>query len=355
MGNHIQDILSHWYPNRDSFAWVLGTVISTEGSSYRKAGAMMMFNSRGEFFGLLSGGCLEKALFIDVKKVISLGQARVVEFDSTADTDVAWQLGLGCGGKVRILLQPVHRGNHYQSLDDVLSALNKRKTINYAVMLADSGATFSGRNFIETDKHRAQMQDESVNELLDSNSNSDLISNVDAGKLPAVLTVALRARRQLIIFGGGVDVLPMVPMAKALGWHLSIVDHRVGYAQAQHFAGADRIIREPADHADVQASLDYADAAFVMTHNIQLDALALSILLPSKVQYIGLLGPAHRKHRVLVKAGLKSDTRIHGPMGIDLGGELPESIALAALAQCHKILESEKILPARVEERELRA
>jgi len=340
MGNHIQDILEHWHPKRDLYTWVLGTVIDTEGSSYRKAGAMMMFNDRGEFFGLLSGGCLEKALFNDVKKVISFNQARVVEFDSTGDTDVAWQLGLGCGGKVRILLQPVLAANQYQHLCALFAALNGRQKVQYGVNLALPQTADLANNRVDIVAEASSLP--ALNRLI---INTDVGKGGKGGKggkaeNPPWLTISLTARRHLAIFGGGVDAVPLVHMAKNLGWQLTLIDHRVAYAQAQHFSGAERIIRQPAAHLDVIKTLSTVDAAFVMTHNVQLDADALSVLLPSQVQYIGLLGPVHRKNRVLIKAGLKPDSRIHGPMGLDLGGELPESIALAALAQCHQMLEA---------------
>ncbi|BFM12156.1 XdhC/CoxI family protein [Simiduia litorea] len=323
MGNHIQDILEYWHPQRDACRWVLGTVVQTEGSSYRKVGAMMMFNERGEFFGLLSGGCLEKALFNDVKKVISYNRCLEVEFDSTGDTDVAWQLGLGCGGKVRILLQPVLAENQYQQLDTLLAALRARQSVRYRVNLAAHCV-----NWLEPAPPSTDVPITRV-----------CADQADAPEGSTELILSLTARRHLVVFGAGVDAVPLVQMAKTLGWQLTLIDHRVAYAQPQHFNAADTIIRQPAGHAEVIKHLAAADAAFIMTHNVQLDAEALTVLLPTRVQYIGLLGPAHRKHRVLIKAGLKHDGRIHGPMGLDLGGELPESIALAALAQCHQVLE----------------
>ncbi len=314
MGNHIHDILEHWHPHRDHYSWVLGTVIDTEGSSYRKAGAMMMFNDRGEFFGLLSGGCLEKALFNDVKKVISLNQARVIEFDSTGDTDVAWQLGLGCGGKVRILLQPVLAANRYQHLCALFAALNARQTVQYCVNLAliEIAGVAINRVDIMTEAHSNPVSNTSITDAY--------VDREGKAERPQWLNISITARRHLAVFGAGVDAVPLVQIVKTLGWQLTLIDHHVAYAQPQHFNVADTIIRQPAGHAEVIKHLATVDAAFVMTHNVQLDAEALRVLLPTRVQYIGLLGPVHRKKRVLIKAGLKQDNRIHGPMGLDLGG-----------------------------------
>lgn len=349
MANHIQTILAGWYPRRDHLQWVLGTVVETQGSSYRKAGAMMMINELGQYYGLLSGGCLEKALLVDVKKVLAFDRAAVVDFDSTDNTDVAWQLGLGCGGRVRICLQPVHAGNDYQRLDRLLTLLSARQSgLGYRVVLPaaesfsqtaavpkkHSSKSLSAKDTLAT--HGAQIM--RSNDIVHV-SDTDPIPVREAQGIDQALVIPLCARRHIAVFGGGVDALPLTRLASNLGWRVTLVEHRVGYANAADFDSVDQILRHAPAHADVAAVVCVIDAAFVMTHNVTQDAEALKALKHSSARYIGLLGPAHRKGRVLLKAGLADDPRIHGPMGLDLGGELPESVALSAVAQCHQSLE----------------
>jgi xanthine dehydrogenase accessory factor len=132
-------------------------------------------------------------------------------------------------------------------------------------------------------------------------------------------------------------------MASVLGWQITLVDHRAGYAKSADFPAANTIIRESADAFSLQDVVRKIDAAIVMTHNIAMDALAISRLQNSTARYVGLLGPEHRKYKVLNHVGISHQVEIHGaihgPMGMAIGGDLPESIALATLAQCHQVLE----------------
>lgn len=302
MTNHPHSMLNAWYPKRDQQPWVLGSVTAVQGSSYRKPGAMMLFNGLGQMLGMLSGGCVEKSLFEQVKRVLVLGQPVSTRFDATARAQVAWQMGLGCGGVVDILLQPVHAGVGYQALDRLHAELQAGRAATYSINLAGERNAYgacSGAHW---------------------------------------LPVPVRPRTHLVILGAGLDALPLARLALAMDWQVSLVDHRPGFADPAGFAGVEHIVRERAAAPEVAALLAGADAAMIMTHNVSLDAEALSAACAARLHYIGLLGPAHRKQRVLDKAGLAADPRLHGPMGLALGGELPEAVALSALAQCHQVL-----------------
>lgn len=305
MNNHPHLMLSEWYPQRDQLAWVLGSVVATHGSSYRKAGAMMMFNELGGMCGLLSGGCVEKSLFRQVKQVLATNQPVATQFDASAEAQIAWQMGLGCGGVIDVQLQPVTVANQYQQLPHLLASLDQHRAVCYGISLRGQTNQYS--------PHRCA-------------TSADF------------LWTTITPRRHLVIFGGGVDAVPLVRLAFDLDWQVSVVEHRPGYAQDALFNSHGRCYRVQPDHPDVKNLLASADAAIVMSHNITVDADALRQIYPSAVRYIGLLGPEHRKQRVLQQAGLHADPRLYGPMGLALGGDLPEAIALSALAQCHQIL-----------------
>ena len=102
MRHHIYHILKAWYPQRDAGQWLLATIISTRGSAYRKAGAMMLFSDAGAQFGVVSGGCLESDLFHHARKCWMTNTSRTVTYDMQEEGDVAWQLGIGCGGEVTL-------------------------------------------------------------------------------------------------------------------------------------------------------------------------------------------------------------------------------------------------------------
>ncbi len=329
MANHLQGILAQWYTQRDLLRCVLGTVIQIEGSNYRKTGAMILVNELGKYFGLISGGCLEKSLLVDVKKVLTFNQPLRVFYDSSDHSDSPWAMALGCGGKVTILLQPIAAENHYHRLDQLYSALQNRTPIHYSISLNNSAAL----NWLITADDFAQHnlathQTHYFNDQFGNNW----------------LAIAVQPQTHLVIFGGGVDAIPLVQIASVLGWQITLIDNRAGYAKSVDFPAATTIIRDSADALSLANFLNTIDAAIVMTHNIEMDSLAIKALQNSTARYIGLLGPEHRKRKVMNRAGLYSSIEIHGPMGLPIGGDLPESIALATLAQCHQILESNNCL-----------
>ncbi len=315
MGNRLEQLLENWSGNKDNLQWVLATIIETKGSAYRKAGAMMLINSLGKCTGLLSGGCLESDLMRQAQKCWLTDENYEVCYDMRDDTDIAWQLGIGCGGMVKILLQPIHKKNAYLSLDNVLNALKQRKTIYYSQSLA----SYPDNKIIEQQKFL---------ELNRSLNKTNYYIN------------ELKPRPSIVIFGGGVDAIPLVNMASELGWHTSIIDSRVNYGRKSDFKKVNIIIKQ--DYDKLELNQENTDAIIIMHHNIKLDALALRVCNKHQVNFVGMLGPAHRTLKVYAKSGINEITQknhLVNPIGLDLGGDLPESIALSILSQIHATLE----------------
>jgi xanthine dehydrogenase accessory factor len=330
MSNQINHWLERWYPKRDELEWVLGTIVHTEGSSYRSEGAMMLINSLGQYDGMLSGGCLESDIMRRAKKVMAKNRADIVEYDMLNEDDIGWKLGLGCGGIVHILLQPLHAENNYQGLAGLYELLQNNQS---GIVLVDTEGQQNNQLF--TDMAGA-------NEYIQQHINSDLYLD-DTKAIQLVddhyLLMILRAAPHIAIFGGGVDARPLVKLASILGWHIDLIDHRTGYARPEYFPQADVIHKEPFQDLADKEFLAQIDAAIIMGHNVGFDASAIKLLQYSPVKYIGLLGPEHRKQEVLDEASLQQlRNPITGPIGLNIGGELPESIALSVLAEIHAYL-----------------
>ena len=323
MANRISQLLSHWSENRDKQLWVLATIIQTDGSSYRKAGAMMLINDMGQYFGLLSGGCLESDIMRQARRCWDNKHNRIIEYDMREEEDLAWQLGIGCGGMVRILLQPVHADNDYLKLDALNRFLEQRQKVEYHQQI-DEGLPLN-RVLPLVDKTQS---------IAVSTQTQGVVSTFVQQLSPAPL---------LAVFGAGVDAKPVVAIAAELGWQVLLVDPRVGYAKAEFFIKASQIIRQPFDELQSASWLSQIDVALVLTHNIKLDAAALKLVQSSSAKYVGLLGPTHRTDRVLDIAKLtRNDLTkpLANPVGLRLGGELPESIALSMLSEAHAVLEN---------------
>ena len=327
MANHFLPLLEHWYPRRDEHLWVLATVYKTLGPCYRKAGAMMLFNDLGQQFGLLSGGCLEADIQRQAARVMHSKQALTISYDGGDEDDIAFQLGIGCGGTVYIVLQPILAELNYLDLIEVYEHLSRGGKGLYSQHI--SAGTVAA-------KWQAQ---DSV--ALGSSSHGRCATLIEQDNQTWLVT-PLSSPPHLLLIGAGVDAQPLVAMAKTLGWTVTLWDSRPANGRREYFLSADHILREPLDQLMHNKLATDWDAAVVMSHNLQIDADAIKVLQHSPIQYLALLGPASRRQQVLALAQLDKrelSIPIAGPAGLNLGAELPEGIALSILAECHALLQ----------------
>lgn len=322
MSNRLSSILSHWVAGAETTEWVLATVYKTEGSAYRKAGAWGLFNGLGQRFGLLSGGCLEADIQQQARRVMQTGTARTICYDASDEDDLSFQLGVGCGGVVHILLQPIRSSDDLQ-LRAIQQSLAARQCGWFYQLIPDASGKVAARF-----EPVAALEKNARAGLRDIDGETWLVSPV-------------RPEPHLLVAGAGSDAQPLVSMAKLLGWRVTLVDPRPANARAEHFPDADVILREFGAPLVAYLRESVAEAAMLMTHSVALDAEALATLQSVELDYLALLGPPHRRKEVLDLAGLTDATLrtpVHGPAGLDIGADLPESIALAILAEAHACL-----------------
>ena len=153
----------------------------------------------------------------------------------------------------------------------------------------------------------------------------------------------------LLIVGGGADAQPVVELAALLGWEVSLADPRPANARRERFTSAGMILRELGGTLVDYMRDQRVDAAILMSHNVQLDAEALSCCQHVELSYVALLGPRHRYHQVVEQAGLSGRSlrrTVSAPAGLDIGGRLPESIALSMLTECHAVLHQAERMPS---------
>lgn len=327
--NHFVHLLSRWLPVKDQANWVLGAVVNTRGSVYRKTGALMLLSDAGHQLGLLSGGCIESDLLLQARKVIALGKSRRIIYDATDEDNIAWRLGIGCGGAAEILLHPCNAQNQFLDLPKVLHNLLQHKACELSLQLDNPIARFS-----------TCIRDFSLRQ----------VGTLNEGQgTPAQLTTLINPLPHLLILGNGVDMIPVCQLALTLGWRVSLADARLSPQKRANFPVEISAFTQTVDALSDELLMQ-VDAVVVAHHNLALDAAALAQLQVRQLlnPYIGLLGPAKRKADVLALAGL-SEAQLRypvaGPMGLALGGDLPESIALSVLAECHARLFGSSALP----------
>jgi len=325
MSNQLTALLDAWQKGRNETDWVLGTVYKTVGSAYRKAGAMMLINGFGQQFGLLSGGCLEADIIRNARKVMQTRQTLLLEYDGSDEDDWSFQLGIGCGGKIYIMLQPLGRENDL-GLGEMTAALDSRNSGFYHQQIGNATAYFeirdsagSGRSIID---HRAD---------------------------GAWLVTPVNPPPHLLVVGAGIDARPLVNIGAELGWLITLVDPRPSNARAAYFPGANRIMIQLDENLSQYIHTERVNAAVIMSHNLDIDADGLRSCQGTGLEYVALLGPRHRYQQVLERAGLVEQQLtcpVSAPAGLDIGGQLPESIALSILAECHAVLNRRNSLPA---------
>jgi xanthine/CO dehydrogenase XdhC/CoxF family maturation factor len=332
-------------------ALALGVLVHTAGSTYRKPGALILIAEDGEYAGLISGGCLEGDLREHARTVIASGTARTVRYDTRTADDLLWGLGLGCEGAMEILLLQTGPANAWQPLAHLAAALEAHQATAVGLIVASSQSDVRTGSVVLPDDPKPGSQlapplaSAAVQELLRRvAARGETAWHEPSGWKLFVLPLALPPR--ILLLGAGPDAVPVVDLAARLNWKVTLVDHRAAYAVPDHFPGAERVLlARPETLAD---SLDLSGftAAVVMSHHLPSDLAYLRVLAASPIPYVGLLGPAVRRERLLVDLGAEAQGlqgRLHAPVGLPLGGRSPESIALAIVAQLHTVVHGVKV------------
>ena len=303
---------------------VLATLVSVEGSSYRRPGARLLVDTNGRRTGSISGGCLEEDVLARARRVLATGQAETVTYDTTSENDLVWGVGLGCHGVVSILLERLPAQP------------------DWAVTLA---ANFAARRPTRlTVVHRADQPADLGTRLAAASALADAAIFLDNVPPPTAL----------VIFGAGDDAQPLARLAKELEWHVTIADPRAAFATAARFPVADGFVVAPAEELVARTQPDSDTLAVVMTHHYVHDVPLLRDLLARPLAYLGLLGPRKRAQKILADltaAGTASTPersgQLRAPVGLDLGADTPEQVALAIIAEMQAVLNRRDARPLR--------
>jgi xanthine dehydrogenase accessory factor len=320
---------------------VLATVTHTLGSTYRKAGAQMLIAGDGRVAGLLSGGCLEADLLERARNVLRTGEPATAHYDTRSSDDVIWGIGLGCEGAMTILLTRLDRANDYQPFNFAARCRFEQTDARFAIVTESRNSSFPlGQAFWAQNKHSAPL---AVAAAMDESTprgkgpSSATITADDA----TFLVVPIELPPRLLLLGAGPDAMPLVEIAGLLNWQVTVLDHRPAYAVADRFPRARRVALRPAAELPQELQAGQYDAAVVMSHHLLSDQAYLAALADSSIPYVGLLGPAPRRIRLLHEIGEKASRlsgRVYGPVGLDIGARSPETIALAIVAEIQAVL-----------------
>ena len=330
----------------------LVTVVRVEGSSYRRPGARMLVTEDGEITGAISGGCLEGDALKKARLAMHQGRNKLEVYDTTDEADARLGVQLGCNGTVYILFEPLStddQGNPVHLLKQV--AAKRTASVLLTVFNESRVAVQRGTRYLIGDGHPQNNGEIPVLEegfrALEAGSSRTASLGQDT-----VLAQYIPPTPRLLIAGAGNDAQPLVEMASLLGWETVVIDGRPDYATRLRFPGAGEIVVTRPDAYVKTLGKDPRTALVLMTHHYEYDREALREAAATGCQYIGLLGPRMKLHRMLedLKDGGMVDTdslekRVFSPVGLDIGAETAEEIALAILAEIQAVFSSREGLP----------
>jgi xanthine/CO dehydrogenase XdhC/CoxF family maturation factor len=305
-------------------AVMLATVLGVEGSVYRGAGARMIVTTTAETIGAVSGGCLEADIVARAPDVLARGRAELARYDTRASDDVVLGLGLGCQGLIDLLLEPLAGTRLEEAIAFYARLKAHRAPVTLLTALRDEpgGAALGARVVVDEE--------------------GDVIEG-DATLLAPGRSVArelVRPTIPLVVCGAGTDAIPVVRLAKLMGWDVTVVDHRAAFVTPTRFPDANALVcvnlsQEPGT-LGARVTLDARTFAVVMAHSATHDGAYLHAMLDAGAGYIGVLGPRRRTLELLgerMPAGGDLPDHVYAPVGLDLGAETPEEIALSIVSE----------------------
>jgi xanthine dehydrogenase accessory factor len=327
----------------------LATIVAVRGSTYRRPGARMLVRDTGELIGNISGGCIDGDVQELAREVLGGGQARLVDFDLTAEDEAVWGWGLGCNGAMELFIEPAEKA--FEVAGDLRRALEEEREISVVTVIESSvdGVQRGARLLVHPDGRRERtLGDATADEVaraaaLDALAKGDSIKEelaVGSHAITAFVEV-LEPSPRLLICGAGQDAIPVVRFAASLGWRPVVIDDRDRFLTTERFPEASRFVplARPVEAAE-HTGADARTYVLVMSHNYLRDKDYIRSYLGTGVSYIGSLGPRKRLDSVLTdleKEGVTPSeedlAKIYAPSGLDIGAEGPEEVAWAIMAE----------------------
>lgn len=344
----IREIIKGYHKAKNqNIKTALATVVKVEGSSYRQPGARMLVTEEGELIGAISGGCLEGDALKKALLAIHQRKNKLITYDTSTEDDAEFGIQLGCNGIVHILFEYIDDtaiNNPIILLQELEKQRNNavvttlfsidKKAIQYGTVLIyreESDYKFSvdmASTFFQ-DAEEVLLNKTSIIKYLEVD---DFVYEALIEYIPTPLA--------LLIVGAGNDVKPLVAMASLLGWKITIVDGRATHATTKRFPNVEKVLLAKPDEVLDLVSLDSRTCVVLITHNYKYDLALLKILLKSDCLYIGSLGPKTKLQRMMDDLDQEGITitkeqlnQIYGPVGLDIGAETSEQIAVSIIAE----------------------
>jgi xanthine dehydrogenase accessory factor len=343
----------------------LVTLVHVEGSSYRRPGARMLVTEDGEMTGAISGGCLEGDALRKALSVMNQQQSRLVTYDTTDEDDATIGIQLGCAGIIQVLMEPIIAGSTDSPIVLLQKAVAKRQSVvlvtcfspndkknhqpGTCLLTEEDGLVHSNLPNLQLKKALSDAAAEAIR----LKKSAFALFPID-GQNGTAFIEYIPPPIALVIFGAGNDVLPLVAIAHTLGWPTTVVDGRPTHTKKERFIASCQVLLAKPEQVLEKISIDQRTAVLLMTHNYNYDLAMLGILANTGLPYLGVLGPKRKLDRMIAALemnGLRLTEEqlqnIHGPIGLNIGAETAEEIALSASAEISAVMAGKNGQPLR--------
>jgi xanthine dehydrogenase accessory factor len=325
----------------------LATVVKVRGSSYRSPGARMLITDDGKWVGSISGGCLEGDALRKARQVMSDQNPMTVTYDTREESNQNLGIGLGCNGVIDVLIEPIDVKNADNPISVFENFISTKEPLALATIF--NASTDIGKKIML--HANGDIVDQFNNHELSNVIKQDLIQLFDTKKSEAktytingeeaeAFIELIQPSVSLIIFGGGFDARPVSHLAKTLGWDVRVTDECVAHIAPLFFPTADKLSLCHRDFIDRDFEITPFTACVLMSHNYEYDRDVLKKLIKTETPYIGILGPRKRFDKMQEEFALQGISltpedihRIHSPIGLDIGAETPDEIAISIIAE----------------------
>jgi xanthine/CO dehydrogenase XdhC/CoxF family maturation factor len=331
-------------------SFLCATVVRVKGAAFRRLGARIIVHEDRWVAGSVTGGALERHVVERGLASTHEGEPVLASFDASADDATRWGMAVCGDGVVEVLLERLSdpqrvdpmlfldsclRGQRRGALATVFRSASPDVRVGARVALAGDGVVTS----------------DGVGEMLRGRIVEDCRTAVGIGapqvrtystyglSLDALVEPVLPPPR-VFVLGAGHDAIPLIEIARAVGWEVIVCDPLARWATCDRFASADEVLLAPLEEIAIRIAASDRAMAVVMDHDYELDRASLAMLLGSRARYIGVLGPRRRTAQMLLELDrmLGDDDRVHSPLGLDIGAETPEEVALAVVAEIQCVL-----------------
>jgi len=339
--------LQCWLEEGQSIA--LATVIQTWGSSPRGAGSKMAITSDGKIAGSVSGGCVENAVIEAGIQSLETNQPQLLHFGVADET--AWEVGLACGGSIDVFVKPLDK----VFFEEICAVIEKGQPATTVTVVRGPDGIL-GREFLMLENNRftglpGNGWDNQILDLATKVLSQGASQRVTLSDELEVFFEAILPPPALIMVGGVHITVALASLAKTLGYRTIVIDPRKAWGSVDRFPHVDQLLQMWPEEAFEQIEVTRSTAIAMLTHDPKLDDPALKIALSSPAFYIGALGSMttnEKRRERLLKDGVSELqlSRLHAPIGLDIGAQSPEEIALAIMAEVVEAYRKRKQAPA---------